>query len=149
MGLTAVPLAGGSSTLETDTAAICAALNKGAVAFVIPFSMGSSTLSVTVAMNSASMNGMYQCISVVNYVEPGTVELFVDSASITVTCASISEYASTPVPTAIDLSGFESEGKIVETFADGSTATTVMEFGSDGKPTKITDGNGNVTVLTW
>ena len=52
-------------------------------------------------------------------------------------------------PTSINLSSFESEGKIVETFADGSTETTVMEFDADGKPTKITDGNGNVTVLTW
>lgn len=53
------------------------------------------------------------------------------------------------IPTSIDMSSFESEGKIVETFADGSTETTVMEFDADGKPTKITDGNGNVTVLTW
>ena len=52
-------------------------------------------------------------------------------------------------PVSIDLSNFESEGKIVETFADGSTETTVMEFDADGKPTKITDGNGKVTVLTW
>lgn len=51
--------------------------------------------------------------------------------------------------TSIDLSGFESDGKIVETFADGSPSTTVMEFDANGKPTKITDGNGNVTVLTW
>lgn len=51
--------------------------------------------------------------------------------------------------TSIDLSGFESDGKIVETFADGSKSTTVMEFDANGKPTKITDGNGNVTVLTW
>lgn len=52
-------------------------------------------------------------------------------------------------PTSINLSSFESEGKIVETFADGSAITTVMEFDSDGKPTKITDSNGNVTVMTW
>lgn len=51
--------------------------------------------------------------------------------------------------TSIDLSGFESEGKIVETFADGSVITTVMEFDDNGKPTKISDSNGNVTVLTW
>ena len=53
------------------------------------------------------------------------------------------------VATEIDLSAYESEGKIVETFADGSVVTTVMEFDSNGKPTKITDSNGNVTVLTW
>jgi YD repeat-containing protein len=54
-----------------------------------------------------------------------------------------------PSAVSVDLSGFESNGKIVETYADGSTATTVMEFDANGKPTKITDSNGNVTVLTW
>jgi hypothetical protein len=54
-----------------------------------------------------------------------------------------------PSPTSIDLSAYESEGRIVETFADGSTLTTTLEFNSDGKPTKITDSNGNVTTLTW
>lgn len=52
-------------------------------------------------------------------------------------------------PTTIDLSTLDTEGKIVETFADGSTKTTTMEFDSDGNPTKITDGDGNVTTLTW
>ena len=54
-----------------------------------------------------------------------------------------------PVPTAIDLTALETEGKIVETYANGSTKTSVMEFDADGNPTKITDGDGNVTTLTW
>ncbi len=54
-----------------------------------------------------------------------------------------------PSPASIDLSAYESDGKIVETYADGSVLTTVMEFDANGKPTKITDSNGNVTVLTW
>lgn len=49
----------------------------------------------------------------------------------------------------IDLSAFESTGTIVETFADGSTKTTTMEFDANGNPIKITDTNGNVTILTW
>jgi YD repeat-containing protein len=49
----------------------------------------------------------------------------------------------------IDLSAFESDGTIVETFADGSTKTTTMEFDADGNPIKITDAEGKVTVLTW
>jgi hypothetical protein len=53
------------------------------------------------------------------------------------------------VPSSIDLSAFETEGKIVERFADGSLATTVMEFDDEGKPVKITDSNGNVTTLIW
>lgn len=52
-------------------------------------------------------------------------------------------------PTAIDLTALETEGKIVETYADGSTKTSTMEFDADGNPIKITDGDGNVTTLTW
>lgn len=51
--------------------------------------------------------------------------------------------------TAVDLSGFETEGKIVESYEDGSTNTYTFEFDSDGNPTKITDSSGNETVLTW
>lgn len=54
-----------------------------------------------------------------------------------------------PVATAVDLTAFESDGIIVETYADGSTVTTTMERNAEGKITKITDSNGNVTVLTW
>ena len=50
-------------------------------------------------------------------------------------------------PVSIDLSAYESEGRIEETFADGSSVTTVMEFDENGKPAKITDSNGNVTDL--
>ena len=53
------------------------------------------------------------------------------------------------VPTSIDLTAFDDEGAIVETYADGSTKTTTMEFDSSGNPVKITDGDGNVTTLVW
>lgn len=52
-----------------------------------------------------------------------------------------------PVAPAVDLTAFESDGIIVETFADGSTVTTTMERNAEGKITKITDSNGNVIVL--
>ena len=52
-------------------------------------------------------------------------------------------------PVAIDLSAFDTEGKIVETFEDGSTETTTMEFDDNKRPIKITDGDGHVTTLTW
>ena len=51
-------------------------------------------------------------------------------------------------PTSIDLSRMD-EGEIVETFSDGSTKTTTIEYDADGNPVKITDGDGNETVLTW
>ena len=52
------------------------------------------------------------------------------------------------VAVSVDLSQFES-GVITETYADGSTLTYTMEFDADGNPIKITDSNGNITVLTW
>lgn len=58
------------------------------------------------------------------------------------------ESANVP-PASIDLSQYESAGKIVETFADGTAKTTTVEFDDNGKPVKITDSAGNVTNLTW
>lgn len=53
------------------------------------------------------------------------------------------------VPAAsVDLTNFETNGTIVETYADGSTITYTMEFDEDKNPVKITDSNGNVTTLT-
>lgn len=56
---------------------------------------------------------------------------------------------STSAPIAIDLSGFETEGKIVETMPDGTTKTTTVEFDADGNIIKITDADGNETALVW
>jgi hypothetical protein len=53
------------------------------------------------------------------------------------------------VATEVDFSGFETEGKIVETYSDGTSLTYNFEFNSEGNPTKITDSNGNETVFTW
>ena len=53
------------------------------------------------------------------------------------------------IAASIDLSAYESSGQIVETYADGSTKTTTVEFDENGNPIKITDSDGNETVLTW
>lgn len=50
---------------------------------------------------------------------------------------------------AVDLSGYESSGTITETYSDGSSLTYNFDFDSEGKPIKITDSDGNETVLTW
>jgi hypothetical protein len=47
------------------------------------------------------------------------------------------------------LSGLDTSGTIVETYADGTTKTTTLEFDASGNPIKITGGDGNVTTLTW
>lgn len=52
-------------------------------------------------------------------------------------------------PVSIDLSGLDTNGTIVETYADGTSKTTTMEFDENGNPIKITDADGNVTTLTW
>lgn len=52
------------------------------------------------------------------------------------------------VPTSVDMGDFDS-GRIVETFADGTTKTTTIEFDENGNPVKITDGDGNVTTYIW
>ena len=53
------------------------------------------------------------------------------------------------VASLVNLTAYESEGKIVETYPDGSVVTSTVEFDADGNPIKITNSNGNVTVLTW
>ena len=50
---------------------------------------------------------------------------------------------------AIDLSALETDGVIVETYTDGTKKTTTLEFDGDGNPVKITDSDGNETILTW
>ena len=49
----------------------------------------------------------------------------------------------------IDLSAFESEGKVVEIFPDGTQKTTTIEFDESGNPVVITDADGNETYLVW
>lgn len=52
-------------------------------------------------------------------------------------------------PVSIDMSAFESEGKIVETYADGKRKVTTIEFNAMGNPSKITDSDGNVIQFMW
>ena len=59
--------------------------------------------------------------------------------------------------TEVDLSKMDAEGlieeKVTETFDDDTqkvtTKTTRLEFDAEGNPIKITDNDGNETVLTW
>ena len=57
--------------------------------------------------------------------------------------------SSDDIPTSIDLSRLD-EGIINETFGGSSASkTTTIEYDEDGNPVKITDGDGNETVITW
>ena len=64
-------------------------------------------------------------------------------------CTGDGQGGNVQTPVAINLSALDTDGTIVEEYADGTTKTTTMEFDDDGNPVKITDGDGNVTELTW
>lgn len=72
---------------------------------------------------------------------------FIDTVDIKI--KAIETEAIEPEPVSIDLCNFDTTGEIVETFADGTSKTTVAEFDENGNPIKITDCDGNATTLIW
>ena len=148
MGLDAIPVTGGSGILQTDTTAIQTAIAKGPVGFVVPINMG-TVVNATFIMNGAGIGGAYQCISMVNYAEAATITINVDTNAIMVVLASLKDSVGLKEAAEVDLSGYEANGVIVETYADGSSLTHTFEFDADGRPTKRTDSNGGETIFTW
>jgi len=148
MGLDAIPITGGSVLLQTDTAAIQTALAKGPVGFVIPVNTG-AVVNALIIMNGAEIGGDYQCISVVNIVEPATVTVNVNASGIQVIFASLKESVGLKEAVEVDFRGYEANGIVVENYADGSSLTHTFEFDANGKPTKRTDSNGGETIFTW
>lgn len=131
MGLPALPLTGGSSSLETDASAICEALNKGAVTFVIPIETSGVTMSASITMVGAMMGEAYQCISMVNVLGYATIVVNVNSTSIIVACTPLTQTVGIPAVTAAD------NGKIMQVkngtwaavaLADSEVATFVDEY---------------------
>ena len=160
MGMEAVDINSNSSAIiETDTTEIYAALDKGAVTFSLSVTMNGET--VTAICTAHSLKSMeyeqHQCVAslwlgndlsyaAINVTKSGYIQVaalpmaqmvkeFVDAANKTATT--------------VDLSAYESNGTIVETYSDGSTITYTMNFDDEGNPTKITDSDGNITNLTW
>lgn len=148
LGLTAIPITGGSGLLQTDTAAIQTALAKGPVGFVVPINMG-TVVNATFIMNGAGIGGAYQCISTVNYVEPAMVTINVDTSGIQVIFVSLKDSVGLKEAAEVDFRGYEANGVVVENYADGSTLTHTFEFDVNGRPTKRTDSNGGETIFTW
>jgi hypothetical protein len=150
LGLPVVPMDGTMVNAEADTTDIMAALDKGAIKIIAAFAMGADTVTAEVVMTAIHVGamGVYICSYPFDY--EGMKLMF----NLVVGDGAIGAYYSDlsggeEVPTAIDLSGIDASGTIVETYADGSTKTSTMEFDADGNPIKITDGDGNVTTLTW
>lgn len=98
--------------------------------------------NAVVASVAFEMDGKLYSASLMGMVESG---IWSFSAAEIAKAEDIPEEKNT---TAVDLSGYEN-GTVVETYSDGSTNTYSFEFDADGNPVKITDSDGNETVLTW
>lgn len=153
LGLPSIAPNGEYVMAEFDTTELMGALDKGAVKFVAQFNMGAE-VSATLVLNPAyaPVLGGYSCTSLNDF--EGILLITTVSVSegfIAAKCTPMDDAigGGTTQPTAIDLSGFNTNGTIIETYADGTSKTTTVEFDANGTPTKITDGDGNVTTLTW
>lgn len=155
MGLPTIPMEGEAVEVTTSTAAIIEALRRGAlVQFTVNLNYRGMTFNgVTMAVHgSESGEGIYTCTYawspyLVGEQYPMIITIIVEETKITGMARFM--WTEAEVPSEIDLSAFESDGTIVETYADGTTKTTTMEFDEDGNPVKITDADGNETILTW
>lgn len=150
LGLPVIPSLGGSVSVEADTTEIMTALQNGAVRFGVKLGaygveMGAEVL--TTVIGSDEMGGYYCGGTLIVNEVPYLANIEIGAGGITATLMVLQK--KTAVPRNINMTAFETEGRIVETYADGTTATTTMEFDGNGNPVKITDGDGNVTTLTW
>lgn len=150
-----LPSDGSAVSLEMDTTEIRAALDKGVVEFKITLNLTESiSIPVSVIPSVVEVNDTtYSCSAFYNFdanARQGVINFMVSDTAVTVWLTGFNETTEEkPVATSIDLSNFDTQGQIVEGYADGSSKTTTLEFDADGNPTKITDGDGNVTTLIW
>lgn len=156
MGLPAIPFTGGSVFAEADTAEIGAAFAEGPVKLVLPLEIEEQEISVSAIMNGFSAadeaGEMIQGCSVVVLEEPLVALIQITQGRIIAAILPVKRMLDVPeekIAVSVDLSGFETEGEIVETYSDGTSVTYSFEFDSEGNPTKITDSDGNETVLEW
>lgn len=149
LGLPNVPYGDTSGVyLEADTTEIMEALAKGEVTFAYTAAVGGSTTSLAVTVNPILAGGRYICCTYAPMVSELDVIRFIIMEGVIYAVALPVELGGEEVATSIDLSALDS-GTIVETYADGTTKTITLEYDEDGNPIKITDGDGNVTELTW
>lgn len=151
LGLVAVTLDGTQALLQTDTTEIVSALEKGTIRFSLDVALGEVVMPFSVIPNIAcsSADGVYMCTAVYELNGKILVTFIVQEGFVVVMASAFGEAQTESVATAIDMSKFDTSGQITETYIDGSTKTTTIEFDINGQPIKITDGDGNVTTLTW
>ena len=147
LGMETIQFDGSATTFQTDTTEMRAALANGAAKFVIKVLYDGAEMTAEVLMNNIGMDNTYICSTAVEFGGyPVIFNMYVLEAAI---MAYFTTLTVESIVTEIDLTEFDSAGKIVETVADGSTRATLLEFDSDGNPIKITDSKGNVTTLVW
>lgn len=88
-------------------------------------------------------------LSTGNFYKITSVDIGMDEVTIEYLFCTKNEEYTPPILASIDLSTFDTNGQIIETYTDGTKKTTIVEFDTDGNPIKMTDSNGNVTTLIW
>ena len=102
MGIAAIPMSGGSSYAETDTTEISAALEKGAVTFIINVETMGITIPASVTVTSAALGGVYSCYCFVSLTKPAVVMVTVKATSISVELSYLTETVGIPGVTEAD-----------------------------------------------
>ena len=152
LGLPDVPVEGGEKvTVQTDATGMIEALFEGAVRFRVNLYYRSLTLKLVFTLHDISSpdGTSYFCSHALDLFGgvPMLLYMLIEAGKVTAGITLLEE--DTTPATSIDLSALDTEGKVVETYADGTSKATTLEFDSNGNPVKITDGDGNVTTLIW
>lgn len=120
MGMVAVTLPTGVSSVDTDTAELQSALGKGNVIFVIPVNMGGATIPVAATMQGIALGGSYQCMSLFLLNDASALVVNVDPGAITVMVFPASTAIGFPAVTAAD------NGKFMQV-VNGSWAAVALQ----------------------
>ncbi len=149
LGLTPISIFGGGGVLETDTTDIVAAFEKGPVAFIVPVDVGGQTANATIVMNPASAMGSYQSIALINFMELATVTVNVGEGMLRVSIVPLvlEQEEEGAVSSTVDLTDFETDGIITETFASGEENIYTFTYDEATDTTTITDSKGNITDI--
>lgn len=146
--------------VETDTTEIAQALQDGTVRFRVNFAHyeEGTTIEVQPANVFVASDGVYWCTAI-SEVSSRPAILTIRIANYDTTkyiranISLLEEKNHALSPSTIDMTAFETEGKIVETYrtygGDTIQKTTTMEFDSNGNPVKIISDTGFETTLTW
>lgn len=121
LGIATFPLSGGSSSVDTDTTEIRAALEKGAVTFIINVETMGITIPASVTVTSAALGGVHSCYCFVSLTKPAVVMVTVKATSISVELSYLAEAVGIPAVTAAD------NGKFMRVANGAWTAVSIAD----------------------